>query len=363
MGAEIARRTSALKLGELLLLDARREPVERLGRELSAAGKPVDLTDPAETTHLLRGCDVVMNAAPYTENLLVMETALRAGCDYVDLGGLFHTTRRQLELDPRFAAEGLLAILGMGKAPGITNLLAASARERIPAVTRVLLRSGRKILSEESEIGIPYAPRTLLDEFTLKPVIVEDGVLVEKEPLSRQTVVDHPDPIGPLLYVTTLHSELATLPAYLGVQLRSMEFQVALPNRTAVLLTELVRLGFADPKPVPGLTPSVSPRELTVRLLEQVPVGIGPERWITEVGVEGEKAGQAVRLVSRVSGNERQNGTAIAAVAALSLWARGRLRTTGVKSPERSVPADEFLEELTKTDLSLVLNEPVDAVA
>ena len=57
-----------------------------------------------------------------------------AGCHYIDLGGLYWMTDRQLELHDEFERAGLLALLGMGSSPGKTNVMArargARARRR-----------------------------------------------------------------------------------------------------------------------------------------------------------------------------------------------------------------------------------------
>src|SRR5512132_2065894 len=78
----------------------------------------VDARDPASLSAAVEGSDVVVNAADYRLNLDVMRSALGAGAHYVDLGGLFHVTRQQLELDAEFGDAGLTAILGLGSAPG-----------------------------------------------------------------------------------------------------------------------------------------------------------------------------------------------------------------------------------------------------
>ena len=65
-----------------------------------------------------------------------MEACLEAGVNYIDLGGLYHVTKRQLELSPKFEQRGLLAMLGVGSAPGKTNLLAARAAVRRPSPGR-----------------------------------------------------------------------------------------------------------------------------------------------------------------------------------------------------------------------------------
>jgi len=75
----------------------------------------------------LEGIDVVVNAASYRVNLDAMRACLEAGCHYLDLGGLYWMTGRQLELGDAFERAGLLALLGMGSSPGKTNVMAARA--------------------------------------------------------------------------------------------------------------------------------------------------------------------------------------------------------------------------------------------
>jgi hypothetical protein len=52
-----------------------------------------------------------LRAAPL--NLNVMQAALAAKIHYIDLGGLFTWTRRQLKLHQDFLRAGLTAIIGM----------------------------------------------------------------------------------------------------------------------------------------------------------------------------------------------------------------------------------------------------------
>ena len=54
----------------------------------------------------------------YRINLAAMRACLDAGCHYMDLGGLYHVTAEQLELSEEFEQRGLLALLGIGSAPG-----------------------------------------------------------------------------------------------------------------------------------------------------------------------------------------------------------------------------------------------------
>ena len=62
--------------------------------------------------YMLTGVDVLVNSASYRVNLDAMRACLEAGCHYIDLGGLYHLTTRQLELDDDFTTVGKLALRG-----------------------------------------------------------------------------------------------------------------------------------------------------------------------------------------------------------------------------------------------------------
>jgi len=107
-----------------------------------------------------------------------MQACLVAGCHYMDLGGLYHVTAEQLKLSKDFAERGLLALLGIGSAPGKTNLLAARARPpRLTGEPAVDLgRSPPAATSIPPDgLSFPYAVRTLLDEITMAPMALING--------------------------------------------------------------------------------------------------------------------------------------------------------------------------------------------
>src|ERR1700691_2416718 len=103
---------------------ARAQQVARkFGRGISG-GAYDDVRNTLHLAKLLHGCDVVVNCTQYNWNLDVMRAALAARVNYMDLGGLYHMTRKQFALDRDFRRIGRLAIAGMGGAPGITNVMA-----------------------------------------------------------------------------------------------------------------------------------------------------------------------------------------------------------------------------------------------
>ena len=335
-------------------LDIRREAAagvaERHGAGKASAGT-VDARDPQALTLALDGVQVLVNAAGYRTNLLAMDAALAAGCAYIDLGGLFHMTQRQLGRARDFEEAGLVAVLGAGAAPGKTNVMAARAAEGLEQVLAVRCASAGLDETPPEGLSTPYALQTLLDEVTMPPVVMEHGEQLDLDPLADGNTVAFPDPIGERHCIITLHSEVATLPRTVGAA--SCSFRLGLEPRVLDTLRELA----ARP-----------PDELPV------PAPPSPRTWSAQrVDVMGRRNGRTCRVVATALTPPHEGwgmgggvvSTASVAAATVRLLARGRLPLTGVHAPEEALPADALLTELervgTRFDLTTSSDSEVSA--
>ena len=87
----------------MLDVDEREVSVAVLGAAGTIAPAIVrDLAASDEVAAGLSGVDVLVNTVSYRINLDAMRACLKAGCTYLDLGGLYWVTGRQLELGPEF---------------------------------------------------------------------------------------------------------------------------------------------------------------------------------------------------------------------------------------------------------------------
>ncbi len=313
----------------------------------------LDARDNRALRDALAGAAVLVNCAPYPMNPMVMEAALEARCHYVDLGGLFHTTRLQLEYDTAFRRRGLLAVLGMGSAPGITNVLARAAAERLRRVTALrVYNGGVNFTPARSPLSFAFSPATVLDELTLRPMVFSRGRF-RAEPL-RSGGEDVLFEVGRQRVHLSLHSEVATLPASFRAQgLRECSFKIAYDPEEVEKLDLLIALGLADPRPGPG---GVAPREVLLDCLRRLPPppDFVDDRDCLAVVAEGKdgKGPLTVRfdLTARpqrrppLSAVARDTGFAPAIVARMIL--EGRIRARGVRPPERCVPVEPFLKAL-----------------
>lgn len=359
----IAARDLARTAGksiEVVLADRDLAPAKPLG--LPAVR--VDVTDPRSLARALRGAAVVIASLPYRFNLAAMAGALEARAHYVDLGGLFHVTRRQLELGPAFRRAGRTAILGMGSSPGIMNVLAVHAAEGLERVLEVHCMVGavdRTRFRSAPPLGFGYSVDTLLDELAMPAALFRRGKLAMVPALAEAERRDErfPKPIGKIRLDTTLHSEVATLPRHFASRgVREVTFRQGFDPGFAEKLALLVRLGLAGTEPLPGT--ALSPRAVFQALLAALPPAVPagkPDRYeILRVLVRGRKAGRPASVTADCHADRNAGfGTgpdidtgAPPSIAAQMLLSGEIEPRPGVFAPEEIVPVQPFIRELER---------------
>ncbi len=324
----------------------------------------VDATDVAATTRALCSSTVVLNACHHSFNLRLMDAALAAGAHYADLGGLFHVTREQLKRHQAFKRAGLLAICGMGSAPGIVNIMARAAADRLDEVHEIHIAVGTVDRTPRKDAGVlstSYTIHTVLDEASQPAALFTNGKLQFVEPLSGADAVDFPAPVGRQYPARTIHSELATLPAsFKRKGVREVSFRIAFPDGLTDRLRFLHRLGMTSTKPIAtgnGHTNGVVPRDVLLALLanQPTPTATGPldEYEVLRVSVHGTRAGKAIADVSDCHvpgipdwklGVDVDTGCPPSIVAQMLI--AGEIDARGVLPPERAVPPLPFFRAL-----------------
>ena len=176
----------------------------------------IDVKNHDETSAMLRGNDFLINAVQYYYNLDVMAAALNARVSYLDFGGLFHATLKQIEqFDEKFREAGILGIAGMGGQPGVSNLMAKYAAQDLERIDSIEIIDGwRDFTKSDSPIYFTWSPQTFFDESSQEAVTFEDGRYVRKPPFSDSQKIKLPEPVGEVDVYLSLHSELATLPKF-----------------------------------------------------------------------------------------------------------------------------------------------------
>jgi len=260
----------------------------------------VNINNPDNLRTGIRGSGAVANCTTHHLNLKVMEACLAEGVNYVDMGGLFHVAKKQLQLDDRWKAKGITAVLGMGSAPGIVNVMSRYAVDMLDSVESIFIRDGIVNLAEmDTPLAVPYALGTLLDEFMMNAFILENGELKEVPPFYGDEVIDFPEPVGTRTVYCTIHSEEITLPStFKSKGLKNMSFKLALPKDFEDKLKFLVDLGLGDKDSIEVDGSPVVPRNLLIELSGKLPKPSAKpdDHKVLRVDVSGEKNGRKLDI-------------------------------------------------------------------
>jgi lysine 6-dehydrogenase len=316
----------------LLDLDLRRaEAVATEHGAGKAQARRADAT--SDLAQQLEGMEVLVNSAAYRINLAGMRACLEAGCHYLDLGGLYHVTAEQLRLSDEFERNGLLALLGIGSAPGKTNLLAVRAVRELPGEPQSIsiLAAGRDLDPPEG-LSFPYAVQTLLDEITMPPMAVVDGRPRELRPLQDGPSADFGDPIGEADTIFTLHSEVLTFGE--SFDCPNVTFALSLSPEVLESLKELAGASEERIADVARFASPPSGNTVSVHLVEVA--GADTVIRARSVTPPREEWGLGGGIVS----------TASPAAAAVRLLARGSIKRRGALPPESCIDPDEMFGEL-----------------
>jgi lysine 6-dehydrogenase len=358
--------TEYADIDQITIADYNEERAHEVASSLHSSNiavKQIDVNDEERLHVLLRGADVVLNAVEYVFNLPVLKACIQEKVHYADLGGLFHMTRRLMEMNDEVSAAGITAILGMGGTPGITNVLARAAVDRLDRVESIKVQLGCSDDTPSSApLVAPYSIRTILDEFTKQPQVFNDGTWYPQQPLSGQEEMVFPLPVGRATAIYSLHSECATFPISFNHKgIRHVSFKIAFPTDFMTKLSFLVDLGFGSDEPINVRGVKVSPREVLARLMELAPVeDVEPRDCdVLRIVANGEAEGQRVEITNQIvvlpyrrwgiSAGSLDTGTPLAIAG--HMLATGEITCRGAFGPEKCIPVEPFFDELARYDM------------
>lgn len=331
----------------------------------------VDATQVDATAELIKDYDAVINSAQHYVNLDVMRACLAAKVHYLDLGGLFYYTRKQLTLFDEFKAAGISAILGMGAAPGITNVLSRYAYDRLDTVETVRFFDTGVDFTDMQGVDVfapPYSIRTIMEEYGENSEQFIDGRYQVVPPLSGEMMVDFPEPIGRCKCIHTLHSEPATVPkSFKDKGVQEVTWRLSLPPAFEQKAQFLAAIGFAEKTPIEAGGGSIAPMDYLAAVVEKhvseklagIELAVDDMECI-RAQVGGTKDGRRIEYTVDCIGRSHSRwrcavgdvatGTPPAIVAPMQ--AAGEI-APGVWGPEQVVNPERLFAELAKREMEV----------
>ncbi|MFO7724057.1 MAG: saccharopine dehydrogenase family protein [Oceanipulchritudo sp.] len=179
----------------------------------------VDADNVAEVVALLNRLkpDLLVNVALPYQDLPLMDACLEAGVDYLDTANYEppETARFeykwQWDYQDRFRDAGLMALLGSGFDPGVTNVFTKwISQHELDEIRELDI-----IDANAGDHGQPFAtnfnPEINIREVTARGKFWENGEWKETDPLAVNKSFDFPAGIGPRQIYLMYHEELESL--------------------------------------------------------------------------------------------------------------------------------------------------------
>ncbi len=333
---------------------------KRLAKQYKAKRVKAAYADAGSISSLTKAIDragIVIHAVHHEFNINVMKACLKTSSHYLDLGGLYHYTKKQLKLHKEFKKKGLTAVIGIGAAPGITNVLAKHAAKGLDKVDSIDIRLGSKDFStykQESPLSNTYSVQTLLEEFSWKPAVFLDGKAEFTEPMSGRERYRFPSPVGIQKPQYTIHSEIATLPYTLKAE--NVTFKIAFDDDFFNKIKTLRDLGLTSNDSVLGN--GIKNIDATTEILKRLPKALpktirGYE--IIRVIVQGRKDNNGTEITVdahvKTENEPTDKDTGVPPSIAAKMIADRKITKRGVFPPEEIIPIEEFIGELGKRNI------------
>ncbi|HET7011913.1 MAG TPA: saccharopine dehydrogenase C-terminal domain-containing protein [Anaerolineales bacterium] len=378
--ALLARRRPWLQKMILADISPRRlrQVRSRLGADRHFTTAVLDARDRRAIVDLARRhrIDVVVNAVEPLFNESIFDAAFRAGCHYLDMAMTLSAPHPrdpyracgvklgdyQFDRSDRWARKGLLALVGMGVEPGLSDVFARYAEKHLfDEIDEIGVRDGANLVVRGYAFAPTFSIWTTIEECLNPPVIWEKGRgWFTTEPFSEPETFEFPEGIGPVECVNVEHEEVILIPRW--VRCRRVTFKYGLGNDFIQVLQTLHRLGLdrKDPIRVGGVR--VAPRDVVAACLPN-PADLGDKmsgKTCAGTWVRGTKAGRPREVyLYQVADNAttmKRYGvqavvwqTAVNPVLALELLASGAWKGSGVLGPEAFDP-DPFVERMAAYD-------------
>lgn len=357
---------------EILLASRTKEKCDRIAAQIARPIRTarVDADRVPEMVALIRDFkpEMVINVALPYQDLAIMDACLETGVHYLDTANYEPPDEArfcygwQWAYHERFKERGIMALLGSGFDPGVTNVFTAyAAKHHFDEIHELEI-----IDCNAGDHGQPFAtnfnPEINIREITQRGKFWEDGKWVETDPLSVAQVYDFPEGIGPRKIYLLYHEELESLVKHFPT-IRRARFWMTFSDNYLKHLEVLQNVGMTRIDPVVFEGREIVPIKFLKALLPD-PGSLGPlTKGRTCIGnvVSGVKDGQSRRYyVYNICDHEacfREVGsqaisytTGVPAMIGALMMLTGAWKGAGVFNMEQFDP-DPFMERLNRHGL------------
>ena len=334
----------------------------------------VDADNVPELVALIRQVQpkLVINVALPYQDLHIMDACLETGVDYLDTANYEPLDTAHFEYSwqwayqERFKQAGIMALLGSGFDPGVTNVYTALAARKYLDVVEELDIIDANAGSHGQPFATNFNPEINIREVTAVCRHWENGQFVESPPLSTKRVFDFPEGIGPMNCYRLYHEEMESIVKHIPT-IEKAQFWMTFSDNYLKHLEVLQNVGMTRIDEVEFNGQKIVPIQFLKALLPD-PGSLGPlTKGKTCIGViaRGTKDGKPKQVYiynicdheacyREVRSQAISYTTGVPAVVGAIMMLTGKWHEAGVWNMEQFDP-ELFLEELGPMGLPTVV--------
>ncbi|MFT5141702.1 MAG: lysine 6-dehydrogenase [Rhodothermales bacterium] len=365
VGSAIAKKLADLpEVEEVLVCDTSPRALASLAAA-TKAGKihsyQVSARDTDAIAPILQKSDSVVCAIGYDRQPDLARLAVASNCHYLDLGSSEANLEEFALLAPEAEAAGRWIVHGCGLAPGLVNVLCLHAVNHFEEVDAAFIRVGTVPREPKPpfDFNISWSAAKLIEDYTGKVCLIENGDTVICEPLSRVEDIAFDAPFNQLEAFCTAGG-LASLPERLAGRVQTLDFKTIRRPGHADRMRFLIGLGFADEKSV-DIRTHLTYRDILIRRMWQRLGGTDPDIVLMRIVVHGKVGGveRTLRYEMMQTGdsesglNAMKYCTAVPAVVIARELAAGAVGGGGTAPPEGIMSGNQVLAALREHGLGI----------
>ena len=335
----------------------------------------VDADNVGEVVALIKkvGAEILINVALPYQDMTLMQACVEAKIDYLDTANYEHPDEAKFEYklqwaeDDNFKKANIMALLGSGFDPGVTNVFCAYAQkhyfDEIHTIDILDCNAG--------DHGYPFAtnfnPEINLREVSAKGRYWENGEWIETEPMQIHMPWDYPE-IGVKESYLLYHEEMESLIKHIK-GLKRIRFFMTFGESYLMHMKALENVGMLGIEAIEHKGQKIVPIEFLATLLPD-PASLGERtKGKTNIGIvaEGIKDGVKKKIyIYQISDHEecykevKSQGvsytTGVPAMIGAKLMIEKKWYKEGVYNMEQFDP-DPFMDELNRQGLPWKIQE------
>ncbi|MFK7848371.1 MAG: saccharopine dehydrogenase C-terminal domain-containing protein [Rhodothermales bacterium] len=321
----------------------------------------IDARDFRVLSPIVAGTNVAIGCVSPALNPKLARLCVDLGVNFCDLGGEDSTVHEMLALNDEARSKSVWIVPNCGLAPGLVNILSRAGIAQFDEVEVVRLRVGDVPLNPEPPFNfrLSWSAAKILDDYTETVRLIEQGEVVEAEPLSHNERLFFPSPFNEMEAFCTAGG-LSPLINDLANHVKTLDHKTIRWPGHADQMRFLIGLGFAERQKIDVRT-HLTYRDVLERRMRRRLGGEYEDAVLMRVVIKGRQGDQtrtlAYEMIELSDPDKKlsaiQRTTSIPAATVACMIGSGKIEGGGATTAENIIPGDDFCQLLSSRGLNI----------